>query len=461
MLDCQACYDVEMDDRRYTSSSPEPPPAPNIRRRVWLRRIYFTLLTLFLLVGFRIAWIGLLLALGGKPPTLGRETTYVTGPLRSDGSINYLAALNARMGEGVTPENNAARPLMQVLAYLQCEGAGDQETAQRPKPDSEGCDRLLQALGVAPLPADQRLRSIYLFLTADERRLADRQQPGEANCWDEESAAQNAPWTAEELPIAYRAMQANEAALDRVVVASRLPRYHIPRYTMSSDGLLIAMLLPDVQSMRDAARRLVSRGMLRLAEGKPAAAAEDFLACHRLGRLMAQESTIVCWLVGTIMDQIAMSGDAALAHYGNLSREQLADYRRRLNELPPMPSLAEKLPGERMMALDGATAVLMRRSDLSSVADGDGDVGSVFMRAFDANETLPVINAAYDDLEKAWAVPTFVARKEASSQVLHGWSARAAEMHTPGHIFRRATYGGQGQASRDLALLFTAVRLTN
>ena len=435
---------------------PSPPPtAPQPRRRVWIRRIGITLLVFFVLVGVRVAWIGILLARGGKPPKLARETTYVTGPLRSDGAIDYLASLNAKMSEGVTPENNAARPLMQVLAYLQCDAAMDQESARRAK--NEGCDRLLTALGVPPLPPEDRLRSIYLFLDADQRRRADEQKPGEWNCWDEESAAQNAPWTAAVLPIAYRSIQANEAALDRVVAASRLSRYHIPRYTTTSDGMLIAMLLPDVQHMRDAARRLVSRGMLRLAEGKPAAASEDFLACHRLGRLMAQEPTIICWMVGTIMDQIAMSGDSALAHYGNLSRQQLADYRRRLAELPPMPTLQSKLPGERMMALDGATAVLMGRADFSSISDGDSAQGSVFMRLFDANESLQVVNAAYDDLEKAWTLPTFAERKEASSQVVRDWQTRTSATRTAGHLFRRATLGSQAQASRDLALLIVSL----
>src|SRR5690606_37492159 len=40
--------------------------------------------------------------------TIGKETTFITEPLRPDGYPHYLAALNRRMSEGVTPENNAA-----------------------------------------------------------------------------------------------------------------------------------------------------------------------------------------------------------------------------------------------------------------------------------------------------------------------------------------------------------------
>src|SRR5438067_12124776 len=51
-----------------------------------------------------------LLAAEGKPVPkfpLGKETTYVTGPLDKDGYIDYEAALNDRLGKGVTAETNA------------------------------------------------------------------------------------------------------------------------------------------------------------------------------------------------------------------------------------------------------------------------------------------------------------------------------------------------------------------
>ena len=40
--------------------------------------------------------------------TISKETTYLTEPLRADGYVDYLAAVNQRCQAGVTPENNAA-----------------------------------------------------------------------------------------------------------------------------------------------------------------------------------------------------------------------------------------------------------------------------------------------------------------------------------------------------------------
>src|SRR5262249_5120467 len=47
--------------------------------------------------------------------TISKETTYVTGPLDKDGYIDYSAALNERLSQGVTPENNANVLLWQAI----------------------------------------------------------------------------------------------------------------------------------------------------------------------------------------------------------------------------------------------------------------------------------------------------------------------------------------------------------
>src|SRR5437879_5347014 len=39
--------------------------------------------------------------------TIGKETTYVTGPVDKDGYIDYITALNERLGKGIKPQDNA------------------------------------------------------------------------------------------------------------------------------------------------------------------------------------------------------------------------------------------------------------------------------------------------------------------------------------------------------------------
>ena len=51
--------------------------------------------------------------------TISKETTYLTGPLRKDGSVDYLKALNQQFSKGVTPDNNAA------VLYWKAMGPGE------------------------------------------------------------------------------------------------------------------------------------------------------------------------------------------------------------------------------------------------------------------------------------------------------------------------------------------------
>ena len=46
---------------------------------------------------------------------LGKDTTVATGPLDKEGYIDYEAALNERLGKGITPEKNANVLIWQAL----------------------------------------------------------------------------------------------------------------------------------------------------------------------------------------------------------------------------------------------------------------------------------------------------------------------------------------------------------
>jgi len=62
--------------------------------------------------------LSLVLAADGGPAPklpLGKDTTYVTGPLDKDGYIDYGAAINERLGKGITPESNANVLLWKAL----------------------------------------------------------------------------------------------------------------------------------------------------------------------------------------------------------------------------------------------------------------------------------------------------------------------------------------------------------
>ena len=49
------------------------------------------------------------------PIPIGKDTTYVTGPIDKDGYIDYEAALNERLGKGITAETNCNALLFKAI----------------------------------------------------------------------------------------------------------------------------------------------------------------------------------------------------------------------------------------------------------------------------------------------------------------------------------------------------------
>ncbi|MGD0137253.1 MAG: PEP-CTERM sorting domain-containing protein [Tepidisphaeraceae bacterium] len=63
------------------------------------------------------------------PFTISKQTTAITGPLRDDGSVDYVAALNQRYGQGVTPENNGFVLWLRVMGSREAQGIRKQTLA--------------------------------------------------------------------------------------------------------------------------------------------------------------------------------------------------------------------------------------------------------------------------------------------------------------------------------------------
>ena len=233
------------------------------------------------------------------------ETTFITWPLRADGTVDYLAAINERSSQGVTPENNAAVLLLQALG-----------PAAVPEQNRE---QFFQMLGIDPLPE----KGPYLeeFGTYFGRRALDAksqmagQEPGDFR--DETAKELNRimsrPWTKADSPIAAAWLDDNRRQIDLFVAATRRSRFYMPLTEgRNGAGLLIFELLPWVSRLHVARWALCSRAMLRIGEGKSEEAWQDLLACHRLARLMDQAPTVVEGVVAEAVEEMADQADAAL-----------------------------------------------------------------------------------------------------------------------------------------------------
>ncbi|NQT17506.1 MAG: hypothetical protein HQ582_32425, partial [Planctomycetes bacterium] len=350
----------------------QPGPA-KARSKRWLLAAGIALGVLLLWVGpcvlFVVKVAGSLGWVGGEGAglivTISEETTHIERPLDEEGYVDYIAALNERNREGVTPENNAAVLLWQAIGPAEILGYHGEE----------GCRRLFGELGVAPLPEegdyfvslDDHSRELDEAGPPPQPRPSDEPTPtedvpGSDNWWallrEQSGRASERPWSSEESPELAAWLDRNEAPLGLVVEASRRERFYSPMIRPQEPPEVMNTLLPATQRSRDVCRALAIRAMLRLHEGDTNAAKQDLLACHRWARLIGQGPFLIEALVAYAIDGIACSGDTAFADHGKLTTDEIRQYRADLGKLGPLPNMADKIDvAERYQFLDSMIAL--------------------------------------------------------------------------------------------------------
>jgi hypothetical protein len=346
--------------------------------------------------------------------TISKETTNITAPLREDGYVNYVAALNQRFRAGVTPENNAAVPFLKAM------GPGQIDAKYR--------DEYFRLLGIPSLPE----KGDY-FVPLEKYAKAVKGAGNVVTAKDEEKGhdiyteqlnpSMKRPWSKKEFPTLAGWLAANEEPLALLVAASKRPRRFDP--LVPENGSMIAALLPALQQYREAGRALTARAMLRANEGKTDEAWEDLLACHRLARLIGQGPTLIDALVAIAVDRLACGGDEGLLQ-ARLAPARIARMRAEFDSLMPLPKMVDKINlAERFMYLDGVGMVardgISSLSGLSGGSKSEGTfeslVGSAAAAAVDWDQVLRMGNPWYDRMVDAYGKPTRAERQTAFHKI--------------------------------------------
>ncbi|HZU37747.1 MAG TPA: hypothetical protein VFA18_17640 [Gemmataceae bacterium] len=341
--------------------------------------------------------------------TIGKATTYATGPVDPDGYVDYVTALNERLSEHIKPADNANVLLWQAL------GPHPEDGTMPPG--------YFHWLGMKR-PPDRGEYWIPVSRFLDEHpKLAPSKRPinkaAPDPAYQQLDDAERRPWKVNEFRWMVAWLKANAKPLALTVQATRRSQYFNP-LVPSSHGTqpagLVAALLPNVQTCRGLATALACRAMLALGEGRPDDAWQDLLACHRLGRLVARGGTVIEFLVGVALEGIVGQADVTLLASGKLDAQQIVSHLHDLQSLPPFPALADKVDlGERFMALD--TAMMVQRHGVAYLYGvGVGSPADSFLerigQAFEQfelnqanwNDVLGRINQWYDRLVAAMRI---------------------------------------------------------
>lgn len=274
---------------------------------------------------------------GPKPLIpLDAETTFFKGPLKADGTVDYVAALDNLQKRGITAENNVVIPLLKII------GTGD---ALSPEVRAETLKRLgldeQKGLGnyknsVSPAVCQQAQEELSAFLNGKTAKHAL------VDAW----------------------LQADDAAITLFIEASKRDRYYLPR--LSSDGSVVNIQLPALGAIRNYCNLLMVRTKARIGAGDVDGAITDLLAAHRVARVSCQGGTSIEYLVASAMEELASTVDGVLVASGKLSTTQASEYLAKLDAMPVRPDPYSLIHvSERCMALDGAMTA--RRTGIKEI----------------------------------------------------------------------------------------------
>jgi len=379
-----------------------------------------TFLLIYLTVGCTAAYFTIFQATetvgkdskGTKPKfTISRETTFFTEPIRVDGSIDFVAAINKKYGKGVKPEENACTYLHRAFGPIEELPPSFYAELEIERPPAEG--QYLQPfphpLAIADWPAE-RLEKVL----------------------DDAEAAVAHPWTRQERPELGAWLDAHREPLELVHAAAKCRKYYSPLTDELMDGgertgpvPLIAVLLPGASKMRMVGRMLCSRAMLRLGEGDAEGAWRDLIACRRLGRLASGGPTLIETLVGYSMENMGSRATLALLEETHPSSATIQQYRNDLERLPPIPSISDIVHvSERCNYLDAMLTIAFDRTDameMLAVEPAVGEAAQMFgripIRSLDWEEALKTGNAYYDRLVSDMRLPNHALRRAAMEKL--------------------------------------------
>jgi hypothetical protein len=255
-----------------------------------------------------LKWVGL---------SVGKETTLLTEPLRKDGTVDFIAAINERFGKGVTPENNAFVGLLPAMGVRlsNTESGTDFVTAAGGNPNEQGCYVDLISHNTWT-EADNALYAKYV-------------------------AFQQKPWRSEDSPELDRWLSANEKCLSTICAATKRQRFWVP--LVSPNGWLSSATRGDCElAHKQAAELLLVSAMHHVGADQVSDAWEDLAAAHRLSHLIAQDYDALALVFAEYVEAQTLQCDRVILDHTQ-DRKLLTQIVAELESNPVLPLETEVL----------------------------------------------------------------------------------------------------------------------
>ncbi len=342
--------------------------------------------------------------------TISKETTHISGPVNEDGTVNYVAYLNAKHSKGVTKENNAAIPLIEIIGL-----------DLLPRKDIVEVCRILKI--EPPSGSGKRFISLKNYIKKIRNEGHWEIQEDEDELDKTTTKTTSTSWKAQDHPLIAGWLKANDDALNTTHVAMERSGYYMPAAASNPEYGMISICIPRVSLYAKLGSALTARAMLKLDSGDLTGACADLTVTRHLARRIGRGHTLLDRLVAIAIETIACRGYRAMAGSGKLTAAQARALLADMRQLSPLPNIVDTIDeSERFFTLD-CVMILARTSRklgvekaLDKLMDGGEVSESSFVlspRSLQWDRILLKMNPWYDSLVAASRHKTFKARTEA------------------------------------------------
>jgi hypothetical protein len=398
-----------------------------MKLRLPKRRRYRALLYIISLL-LILAALDLLLLRIGRRITLSTDTTFITTPLKSDGTPNYIQALDDLYSAGITDDNNAAPLLLSAF---------DPETTLAKSSREQIYARLHMPLHPDPVPFNADYR---LVISPDGNNTASKEAE------EELALCRKSLWKESDHPALAQWLRTADRALNLLHLAVKRPRYYVPYGAPIYTPIVRSLLLPSLGKYVQLADAACLRAMLRANTGDLDGARSDLLAVHLLARLVGQGHFLFERLVAVTIDRTASESETALAAHNIFNAAQSRQFAVDLHALPPLPPLVDAILSERFSVLDGIAYGSRHNLAVNAISFTDTRIESFDQKCAllainlfptDINAALRQANTYYDRLSAAARAPLY-SQQEALQQALEQDFSRIFKQPPPLRIFSPA-----------------------
>ncbi len=335
------------------------------------------------------------LALGEYQLEIGPDTTVIDGPLNPDGTINYLAYLNKKLSEGVTPENNFAVDVAMVMSEESWQSDALREKA-------------LRELGLFPPTTGHSV-----FVRFGEYLGKNVDDLTNDPDWQKAADATRHPWSADEYPDVKRWLDNQANVLDRISLGVSKIHFAMPLNVV--DGELEGLdniPLPWLGTLRSLARAYTARAQFRVGAGDLCGAWEDVRDAHKMACLLENEPVSLSWLVAESVHEMGWQVVESIASSEHLTSMQAKTMLADLQSLRPFSSFVDTYDLQVRMSMLDTVCRCANGQKVDSVLS-EAVCSMMASDQFDLNAALRMSNLWIDRFVAASGQGDFSARDAA------------------------------------------------